>query len=91
MEREQDTNFRISPSGILRGNRIAAHHLWAFPLHVPDHHVWKPAHHPGCQLRPPPPHPHVFLPLQPVLCRHLLNLHHYSKDAAKHSDTEESH
>ena len=37
--------------------------------------VWKAAHHSGCQFRLPPSDSH--LPLQPVLCRHLLHLHHY--------------
>ena len=53
--------------------------------------VWKLAHHTGCQLRLPPPHPHVLLPLQPVFCRHLLHLHHHPKDAVEHPDTEQSH
>ena len=83
-------SFRIS-SGILRGTRAAAPHIWAFPLHVPDHCVWKPAHHPGRQLRLPPPHPHVLLPLQPVLCKRLLHLHHHPKDAMEHPDTEQSY
>ena len=69
----------------------AAPHIWAFPLHVPDHCVWKPAHHPGHVLRLPPPHPHVLLPLQPVLCRHLLHLHHHPKDATEHKAREQSH
>ena len=88
---EQDANFKISSSGIFRGARIAIPHIWVFPLYVPDHCVWKPAHHPGHQLRPPPPHPHVLLPLQPVLCRHLLHLLHHSKDAVEHPDPEQSH
>ena len=53
--------------------------------------VWKPAHHPGSQLRSPPPHSQVLLPLQPVLCRHLLHLHHHPKDAVGHLDTEQRH
>ena len=89
--REQYTHFKISSHGTFRGTITAAPHIWAFPLHVPDHCVWRPAHHLGCQLRLPPPHHHVLLPLQPVLCRHLLHLHHYPKDAAKCSDTEQSH
>ena len=75
--RECYTNFRISSSGTFRRTRTAASHIWALPLHVPNHCVWKPAHHLGHQLRLPPPHPHVLLPLQPVLCRPLFHLHHH--------------
>lgn len=79
-----------SSSGTFRGIRIAAPHLWAFPFHVLDYCVWKliiilavssDSH----------PHPHVLFLSNPTFCRHLLNLHHHPKDAAKHSDTEESH
>ena len=31
--------------------------------------------------------PHVLLPLQPVLCRHLFHHHHHPKDAVQHPDT----
>ena len=88
---KQYTNFRISSSGIFRGTRTAAPHIWTFPLHVPDHCVWKPAHHPGRQLRLPPPHPHVLLPLQPVLCRHLFHLYHHPKDDVEYPDAEQSY
>ena len=30
----------------------------------------------GCQFRLAPPHPHVLLSLQPVLCRHLPHIHY---------------
>ena len=65
--------------------------FWTFPLHVSDHCVWKPAHHPGCQLRLPPPHAHLFPPLKPVLCRHLFYLHHHLKDAVEHPEPEQSY
>ena len=53
--------------------------------------VWEPAPHPGCQLRLPPAHTHVLLPLQSVLCGHVLHLHHHKpKDATEHPDTEPS-
>ena len=38
----------------------------------------------------PRPHPHVLLPLQPVLCRHLCHLHHHPKDAVEHPDIEKN-
>ena len=38
-----------------------AHHFWAFPLYVPHHCFWKPAHHFGHHFRLPPAHPHVLL------------------------------
>ena len=88
---EWDTNFRIYSPGILRRTRATAPHIWAFPLHVPDHRLWKPAHHPGYQLRIPPPHPHVLLPLQSVLCRHLFHLYHCPKDVVEHPDPEQSY
>ena len=87
---EWDTSFRIYSPGIIKWTRTAAPHIWAFPLHVPDHCVWKSAHHPGRQLRLPPPQPHALLPLQSVLCRHLLYLHHCPKDVEEHKDTEQS-
>ena len=74
--KEHNGSFRISSKF-----KIATFHIWTFPLCVPDHCVGKPAHLPGCQLRPSPPHPHAFLPLQPVFCRHLLYLHHHPEDA----------
>ena len=49
----------------------------------------KPTHHPGCQLIPPPPHPYVLLPLQPVISRHLFHLNHHPKDAVEHPDTDQ--
>ena len=73
--KEHNGSFRISSKF-----KIATFHIWTFPLCVPDHSVGKPAHLPGSQLRPPPPHPHAFLPLQPVFCRHLLYLHHHPED-----------
>ena len=79
--------FRVFSSGIFRGTSTAAPHIWSFPLHVPGHCIWKPDH----QLRLPPPHSHVLLPLQPVLQRHLFHLHHHPKDAAKQMETEQSH
>ena len=50
--KEHNRSFRISSHGVFRGSRIAASHVQTFLLLVPDHCVWKPAHHPGCQLRP---------------------------------------
>jgi len=84
-------NFRVSSSGILTGTRTAGPHIWTVPLHVPDHRVWKPAHHPGSQLRRPPTYPHVLLPLQPIICRHLFHLYHYPKDVVEHPDPEQSY
>ena len=60
-------------------------------IHVPDDCIWKLVHYLGHQLRHPPPHSHVLLPLQPVLCRHLFRFHHHPKDAGKYSQTEESY
>ena len=69
----------------------AAPSIWALHLHVPDHGVGKPAHHPGPQLRLPPPHTHVLLPLQPVPGRHLFHFYHHPEDAGEHPDTEQRH
>ena len=33
--------------------------------------------------------PHVLLPLQPVLCRHLFHLHYYPKDAGEYTHKEQ--
>ena len=87
--KESNRNFRNSSYRIFRGIRIATYHIYSFPLQVPDHSVWEPTHHPGCQLRFIPPQSHVFLPLQPVLCRHLFHLHHHPKDAMEYPDTEQ--
>ena len=38
---------------------------------------------------PPPPHPHVLLSLQPVICRHRFHLHNHPKDAMEHPDIEQ--
>ena len=80
--KQPSKGFRTSSSGIFRGTSTAAPHIWSFPLHVPGHCVWKPTFHPDHQLRLPLP----LLPLQPVLCRHLLHLHHHPKDAAEHME-----
>ena len=37
----------------------------------------------------PPAHTHVLLPLQPVLCGHLLHLHHHPQDVVEHPDREQ--
>ena len=71
-------------------NKNWTSHIWTFTLHVPDHCAWGPALHPGCQLRLPPAHTHVLLPLWPVLCGHLLHLHHHPQDAVDHPNTEQS-
>ena len=89
--REPNTCFRFSSSGIFGGTWTAATHIWGLPLHVPNHCVWKPLHHPGRQLKSPPAHPHVLLPLQSVLCRHLLHLHNNPKDAVEYPDPEQSY
>ena len=70
---------------------MAALLFWTFPLHVSDHCIWKPAHHPSCQPRLSPPHPHVLLSLQPVLCRHLCHFHHHPKDAVEHPEPEQTY
>ena len=89
--RECYTNFRISSSGNFKGTRRQPLLFWTFPLHVSDHCIWKPAHHPSCQPRLPPSHPHVHLPLQPVLCRHLCHFHHHPKVAVEHPEPEQSY
>ena len=89
MELKNDAQISKFCSWIFRGTRTAAPHICDFPLHVPDHCVWKPAHHPGCQFRSPPPHPYELLPLQPVLCRRLFHLDHHPKYAVVHPDTEQ--
>lgn len=52
---------------------------------------WKSTHHLGHHLWLPPPHTHVILPLQPVLCRHLFHCQHHPKDAAEYPDPEQSY
>ena len=68
------------------GTRISVTHFIDFPLQVPDHCVWKSACFPGCQLRLPPPHTPVLLPLQLLLCRHLFHLYNYPKVVGEHPD-----
>ena len=36
-------------------------------------------------------HPQIFLPLQPVLCRHMFHFHHHPKDAVEHPDTNQNY
>ena len=88
---ESYRSFRIYSSGVFKGTRITDTHIYDFPLHVPDHCVWKSAHHPGHCLWLPPPHTHVLLPLQPVLRRYLFYHHYHPQDAGEHPDTEQSH
>ncbi|KAK1342683.1 hypothetical protein QTO34_015449, partial [Cnephaeus nilssonii] len=52
--------FQICPSGTFTGMGTTPPHIWAFPLHVPGHCVWKPVHHPGHKLRFQSPHPMYF-------------------------------
>ena len=68
---------QIPPSGLLRWSRTSAPPLWALPVPVPGDCAWEPAHHPGCQLWPSPPQPHVLLPLQSVLGWHQYQHHHH--------------
>ena len=82
-------NKKLSPPGIHRGPRPAASLLWDVSVLVRGHICWEPGHHPGHHLRPPPPHPHVLLSLQPVICRHRFHLHNHPKDAMEHPDIEQ--
>ena len=75
---------------ILRRDRAAGSPFWAVPALVPDHLLWEPSHYPDHCRWLPPPHTHVFLPLQPILYRHLFHLHVHSKDAVECPDKEQS-
>ena len=83
--------LRILPPGPLRWFRTAAFALCPLPVHVPGHCVGEPAHHISRHLWPPPPHPYVLLPLQPVLGWHRFHLHHSSQGDCGHPISQQSH
>ena len=58
---KQNRNFRIPSYGSDRRSGTAATPLHSVPVHIPGYHSGKPAHHHGCHLWLPPPHPHVLL------------------------------
>ena len=47
-------------SGVFPRLRESTHPILSVPVHVPDHCVGKPAHHPVCLLRLSPTHPMYF-------------------------------
>ena len=51
MRRGNDTQFSGFLLLGLSKEPEPARHIWAFPIHVPDHCAWKPAYNPGCQIR----------------------------------------
>ena len=88
---ESNQSLRILPRGPLGWSRTAAFALCPVPVHVPGHHAGEPAHHLGCNLWLPPPQPHVFLPLQPLLGWHRFCLHHGPQDDCEHPNSQQSH
>ena len=65
--------------------------LLSVPVHVFDHCLGKPAHHPGCHLWLAPPHLHVILSFQALLYWYLYKHCHNPKDAGQQPSTNTAH